>query len=179
MSSTGPRTYDRANRVQRTLRRCGATRPGSWIFARILHHVDRPVHRLTGSRTTLTSMITGLPVVMLTTTGARTGSPRSMPLLGLPTADGVAVIASNYGQAHNPGWCHNLRRNPDATVTVAGRTSTVRAVEVDGPQRDRIWAAGLRVYPGWTVYERRAAGRRIPVFVLTPVSGPDQPPPGA
>jgi deazaflavin-dependent oxidoreductase (nitroreductase family) len=174
VSSSEPLTYDRANRVQRALRRCGATRLGSWIFARILHRIDRPVHRLSGGRATLTSMITGLPVAMLTTTGARTGLARSMPLLGLPTAAGMAVIASNYGQARDPGWCHNLRSDPHATVTVAGQPRAVRAMEVDGPQRDDIWAAGLRIYPGWTAYERRAAGRRIPVFVLTPVPTPEE-----
>ena len=179
MSSSQPLTYDRANRVQRALRRCGATRPGSWMFARILHHIDRPVHRLTHGRTTFTSMITGLPVVLLTTTGARTGLTRSMPLLGLPTAEGVAVIASNYGQARNPGWCYNLRRNPQATLTLAGQTTAVHAVEVDGQQREQIWTAGLRVYPGWTAYQRRTAGRRIPVFVLTPQPAPDPPPPDA
>lgn len=177
MNSSQPLTYERANRVQRALRRCGATRPGSWIFARILHHIDRPVHRLTRGRATVTGMITGLPVVLLTTTGARTGLARSMPLLGLPTADGIAVIASNYGQAGNPGWCHNLRRNPHATLALGGRTTPVRAVEVDGRQRDEIWAAGLRIYPGWTAYQRRTANRRIPVFVLTAQPAPDPPAP--
>lgn len=178
MTSGEPLPYDRANRMQRALRRSGATRPGSWFFARVLHHIDRPVHRLSGGRGTLTSMITGLPVVLLTTTGAHTGRQRTMPLLGLPTPDGLAVIASNYGQAHNPGWCHNLRRNPEATLTHGGRTVAVRAVEVDGAQRDQIWATGLRVYPGWTTYERRASGRHIPVFVLAPVPAADAPPAG-
>jgi deazaflavin-dependent oxidoreductase (nitroreductase family) len=167
-----PLSYDRANPVQRGLRRVGASAPGSWVFARVLHHIDRPVHRLTRGRATLTSILTGLPVVMLTTTGARSGATRAVPLLGLPTADGLAVIASNYGQPRDPAWCHNLRSQPDATLTVAGRPSPVRAAEAHGEQRDRIWAAGLLVYPGWAVYERRATGRRIPVFVLTPVPDP-------
>jgi deazaflavin-dependent oxidoreductase (nitroreductase family) len=166
-----PLTYDRANLFQRALRRVGATGPGSWLFVRVLHHIDRPVHRLTRGRATFTSMVTGLPVVMLTTTGARTGRSRTVPLLGLPTPQGVAVIGSCYGRPRDPAWCHNLRHDADATVMVDGRTAAVHAAEVDGEQRAQVWAAGLRIYPGWAIYERRAANRRIPVFVLAETGG--------
>jgi len=108
-------------------------------------------------------------VVLLTTTGARTGRPRTVPVLGLPTADGLAVIASNFGQQHQPGWYYNLRANPEGSVTADGRTRQVRAVEAEGDVRRRIWEEGLRIYPGWAQYERRASHRRIAVFVLEPV----------
>ncbi len=75
----------RTNALQRALRRFAASRPGSWLFARILHRIDRPVYRLTRGRHTFASLVSGLPVVMLTTTGARSGRPRSVPVLGLPT----------------------------------------------------------------------------------------------
>ena len=94
--------YTRANAFQRAIRRLAASGPGSWMFARILHKVDRPVFRLTRGRATVGSLVSGLPVVMLTTTGARTGKPRTVPILGLPTADGLAVIASNWGRKHPP-----------------------------------------------------------------------------
>jgi deazaflavin-dependent oxidoreductase (nitroreductase family) len=160
--------YDKANLLQRALRSFGASGPGSWLFARVLHHVDRPVHRLTGGRHTFASLISGLPVVMLTTTGARSGRRRTVPLLGLPTPRGMAVIASNFGQQHHPAWFHNLRADPHAEVCVEGRTQRCRAVEVDGPERDQIWQQGLTVYPGWSQYEVRASHRRIHVFVLEP-----------
>jgi deazaflavin-dependent oxidoreductase (nitroreductase family) len=161
--------YARANIVQRALRRLAASGPGSWLFARVLHRIDRPVHRLTRGRHTLASLVAGIPVVMLTTTGARTGKRRTVPVLGLPTADGLAVIASNYGQARHPAWYHNLRANPEAEVAVDGQRRRVRAVEVEGERRARIWQQGLKVYPGWAQYERRAAHRRITVFVLEAV----------
>ena len=168
----GPVSYARANAAQRALRRLAATRPGSWLFARILHHIDRPVHRLTRGRHTFASLVSGLPVVMLTTIGARSGRPRSVPVLGLPTADGLVVIASNYGQDHHPAWYHNLRANPDGEVHVDGVTRRFHAREATGDERARIWQAGLEVYPGFSQYERRAGDRRIAVFVLDPVDMP-------
>ena len=163
--------YARANAAQRALRRLAATRPGSWLFARILHHIDRPVHRIMRGRHTFASLVSGLPVVMLMTTGARSGRPRSVPVLGLPTADGLVVIASNYGQDHHPAWYHNLRANPHGEVHVDGVTRPFLAREATGEERARIWQAGLEVYPGFSQYERRAGDRRIAVFVLDPVDG--------
>ncbi len=164
-----PITYDRANAVQKALRRFAAGGPGAWLFARVMHHIDRPVHRLTRGRYTLASLVAGIPVLMLTTTGARSGRPRTVPVLGIPTEGGVAIIASNFGQNRHPAWYHNLRAHPDAEVVADGRRRRVRAVEADGARRARIWEAGLRVYPGFAQYERRAAHRRISVFVLEPV----------
>lgn len=166
-----PFTFAAAGRLQRALRRFAACGPGSWLFARVLHRIDRPVYRLTRGRQTFASLLAGIPVVMLTTTGARSGRPRTVPVLGLPIGDGLAVIASNFGQPHQPGWYHNLRAHPEATVAVNGHPRRVRAVEAEGDRRDRIWQEGLRVYPGWSQYERRATNRRIAVFVLEPISG--------
>ena len=164
-----PIAYAQASLLQRSLRRFGASGPGSWLFARVLHRIDRPVHRLTRGRHTFASLLAGIPVVMLTTTGARSGAARTVPVLGLPTRDGLVVIASNFGQARHPAWHHNLRANPAATVTVAGVSHAVRAVEARDEQRARIWDEGLKVYPGWSQYERRASHREITVYVLEPV----------
>ena len=163
-----PITYAQANLLQRSLRRLGASGPGAWLFVRILHRIDRPVHRLMRGRHTFTSLLTGLPVVMLTTTGARSGAARTVPVLGLPTADGLVVIASCFGQARHPAWHHNLRANPDAIVAVAADERAVRAVEAHGERRARIWREALAIYPGWSQYERRAAHREIAVYVLEP-----------
>lgn len=162
--------YAQANRFQRGLRRFAATTPGSWLFATVLQRLDRPVYRATRGRHTLANLLSGLPVVLLTTTGARSGLQRTVPVLGIPTAEGLAVIASNFGRARQPGWYHNLRAEPAATVTVDGVSSAVRAVEAAGPARDRIWEQGLRFYPGWRFHERQAHGRPIGVFLLLPRS---------
>jgi len=159
-------TYRHAGPLRRAMRRVGASGPGSWLFARVMHHVDRPVYRLTRGRHTAASLVSGLPVVMLTSNGARSGVPRTVPVLGLPTPDGLAVIASNYGQQHNPGWYHNLRANPEGFVSVEGVRRPFCAREAEPDARARIWAEALKVYPGFAVYERRAAHRHIGVFVL-------------
>jgi deazaflavin-dependent oxidoreductase (nitroreductase family) len=167
---TQPIAYDQANLIQKVLRRFAAGGPGSWLFARILHRIDRPVFRLTRGRYTFASLVSGIPVVMLTTTGARSGRPRTVPVLGIPADGTVAIIASNFGQARHPSWYHNLRAHPDAEIFLDGVRSRVHAVEADGARRDGIWQAGLRVYPGFAQYERRASHRRISVFVLEPAT---------
>ena len=115
-----PITYDEANLIQQVLRRFAASGPGSWLFARIMHRIDRPFHRLTRGRCTSASFVSGLPVVMLTTTGAKTGQPRTVPVLGIPVQGSVAIIASNFGQHRHPAWYHNLRADPGAGVAVGG-----------------------------------------------------------
>jgi deazaflavin-dependent oxidoreductase (nitroreductase family) len=164
--SIEPLTFTNANALQRALRRIAATGPGAWLFARVLYRIDRPVFRATRGRHTFASLLSGIPVVMITTTGARSGRPRTVPVLGLPTADGFAVIASNFGQRRHPGWYHNLRAHPEGSLTVDGQSHRFRAVEAEGDRRREIWEQGLRVYPGWSQYERRASNRRIAVFVL-------------
>jgi deazaflavin-dependent oxidoreductase (nitroreductase family) len=158
--------YDRANAVQRALRRFAASGPGSWLLVRVLHRIDRPVFRLSKGRFTLSSLVSGLPVMMVTTTGARSGRSRTVPVLGLPGPEGLAVIASNYGQQRHPAWCHNLLANPEGEITFDGQSRRFRAVEVDGERRRRIWDRALTVYPGFARYEKRAPHRRIHVFVL-------------
>ena len=162
------RSFAEANRLQRGMRRLAAWGPGSWLFSRVLDHLDRPVYRLTRHRHTLTSLLAGLPMAMLTTTGARSGRTRTVPVLGLPTSEGLVVIASNYGQDHHPAWYHNLRANPEGEVGVGGERWAFRAVDAEGERRERIWEQALRIYPGFATYARRAAHRHIGVFVLEP-----------
>jgi deazaflavin-dependent oxidoreductase (nitroreductase family) len=167
--------YDHAGPFRRWLRRFAASGPGSWLFAPILHRIDRPVHRLTCGRATFTSALSGMPVVMLTTTGARSGLPRTVPLVGLGIADGIAVIASNFGRRDHPAWSRNLQAHPDATVTVRGRERAMHATAAEGERRAEIWRRGLEVYPGFAQYELRAAHRSIVVWLLRPVADPSDP----
>jgi deazaflavin-dependent oxidoreductase (nitroreductase family) len=167
-------TYAEANRVQRGVRRFAASGPGAWLFVRVARHADARVYRLTKGRHTLSGLISGIPTVQLTTTGAKSGRPRTTTLLGLPTEGGIAVVASNFGQRRHPAWFHNLQANPACEVTVEGETRTCRAVEVTGERRERIWRQGLEMYPGWSQYESRTPHRRIAVFVLEPAGAPER-----
>lgn len=142
----------------------------SQVNARVLHHTDRALYRLSGGRATFSSWITGFPIVMLTTTGARSGERRTLPVVGWPDGDALIVIASNYGRPKHPSWYHNLRANPRASVTVDGASREVEAHEVTGQQRDAYYRQGVEMNPAWTNYERWAAPRRIPVMRLDPGS---------
>jgi deazaflavin-dependent oxidoreductase (nitroreductase family) len=164
-------SYAEAHPLRRVVRRIAASRPGSWVFARVLHHADRVVYRASGRRTTLAGVLSGLPVVMLTTTGARSGRETTVPLLGFEEGDAVVLIASNYGQAHHPAWYHNLRAHPRARLAVRGVWRDVVAEEVESPERERYLAIASEVYPGYRRYEARAAPRRISVFRLIPPRG--------
>jgi deazaflavin-dependent oxidoreductase (nitroreductase family) len=113
--------------------------------------------------------VTGLPVVMLTTTGAKSGRPRTLPVLGVPHGGSLVVIASNYGQDRNPAWYYNLRAHPGATITFEGERRDVVARELGGEERERWYERGVEIYPGWTSYRKRAAHRTIPVLELRPL----------
>jgi deazaflavin-dependent oxidoreductase (nitroreductase family) len=164
-------SYADANAGHRLIRRIGATRPGAWFFALTLDHVDKPVHRWSGGRTTVAAVLAGLPVVMLTTTGARTARTTASPVVGFEEGDDVIVIGSNYGQAHHPAWVHNLRANPRARLEIRGVGCDVTAEEATGRERERYLHIASAVYPGFRVYVERAAPRRVAVIRLIPCRG--------
>src|SRR3954453_19909526 len=139
-----PISYQQASGIQRGIRRFASAGPGSWLFARVAHRIDRPIYRLTRGRHTLSTLISGIPVVMLTTTGAKSGRPRTVPVLGLPTGDGLAVIASNFGQHRHPAWYHKPGGDPGGEGAVRGTTKRLRAGEGEGRRRARIWKTRLK-----------------------------------
>jgi len=162
----------RTGPLRRMVRKAAVIIPMSWIPSRMLPRIDRGFHRLSRGRTTLSAWISGLPIVMLRTTGARTGQPRSVPVLGLADGDRLVLIASNFGQPTNPGWYHNLRANPYAMITWRGSAIEMRARELAGAERQQWVDRGLEAYPWWEGYHR-AAPRQIPVIMLEPPSNPE------
>ena len=157
--------------LRRFVQRTASTRAGAWLFARTAHRLDLPLIRLSKGRYSLTSIMSGLPVVTLTAIGARSGRPRTLPLVGIPDGEKVVLIASNFGRPHHPAWYHNLRANPEARLTGHRRTGTYIAREATGAERERYWGQAVDLYPGYTVYQARAGGGAIPVMVLTPKDG--------
>jgi deazaflavin-dependent oxidoreductase (nitroreductase family) len=150
-----------------------ASRAGARLSAAVLHHLDRLLMRLSGGRLSAPALLVGLPTVMLTTTGARSGRPRTVPLLGIPDGDEFILVASNWGQAHYPAWCYNLRANPAAQLLANGRSGAYQAREVGAAEYERYWQRVTALYRGFPEYRRRtdASGRQIPIFVLAPVAG--------
>lgn len=156
------------NGPQRVMQRFAASKPGAWAFQRTLYPLDKAMFRATSGRMTVPGLLAGLPVIMLTTTGAKSGEPRTMPLLGIPMGDDMAVIGSNFGQKATPGWVHNLEADPSATVAYRDRSVAVSARLADDTEADRAFELAADVYPGYAKYRERASHRRIRVFVLEP-----------
>jgi deazaflavin-dependent oxidoreductase (nitroreductase family) len=157
-----------ANPLRRALRRSAGWKPISLFFSRTLHLFDRAVFKLTRGRATFSSWLAGLPVAWLTTTGARSGAQRTSPVVAIPAGDGkLVVIASNYGQRHNPAWYHNLRANPSVRLLFDGDERDMVARELEGDEREHWYERGIEIYPGWVQYRKRAP-RRIPVIELSP-----------
>jgi deazaflavin-dependent oxidoreductase (nitroreductase family) len=162
--------YSQSNAFFRAMRRMAGWRPVSWLYARILPPADRLVSRITGRSRTFVGLATGLQVLLLTTTGARTGAQRTQPVLYLRAGEDFVVIASNWGQQRNPSWYHNLRADPKAKITLSGSAHDVTAREVTGPQRELYWQQGCRMYPAWHVYKARSRRREFPIIVLSPAA---------
>jgi deazaflavin-dependent oxidoreductase (nitroreductase family) len=148
-----------------------STRPAARVAAKVLPGVDRTTLRLSGGRFTLTSAFIHVPMVMLTTTGSKSGLARTVPLLGFPDGDKVVVIASSFGNGKHPAWYLNLRANPQATLAFHGQPARPYvAREASGAERAAYWQQAARAYPGYDSYKARTEGREIPVIVLEPAS---------
>jgi deazaflavin-dependent oxidoreductase (nitroreductase family) len=109
----------------------------------------------------------GVPVLLLTTTGARTGLPRTTPVNYTRAGDAFVVIASKSGSARHPDWYHNLVADPEATIEVLGATMGVRARVTRGREREELFARHAAVLPNFAAYQRRTS-RQLPVLVLKP-----------
>ena len=108
----------------------------------------------------------GAPMLLLTTTGRKTGLKRTTPLVYLPDGDDVVVIASNGGSDRHPQWWLNLKADPRAEVQAGSKRSTVRADVTRGEERARLWGEITQRYPVYRQYER-STSREIPVVRLT------------
>jgi F420H(2)-dependent quinone reductase len=109
----------------------------------------------------------GLPILLLTTTGRKSGKSRTMPLVYLPEGDNMVVIASNGGSDQHPAWWLNLRANPMAQVQVGRDARTVVAEKAKGEDRERLWRQVVEMYHGYDEY-RQMTEREIPVVILRP-----------
>lgn len=138
----------------------------AWTAAR-LAPLDTRVLKASGGRFGLLGDY-GLPQLLLTTTGRKSGQPRTVTLLYGSTDDGIVLIGSNFGQTHHPAWALNLEANPQAVVQIGGTQTEVVAELVTGAdQRERIWSQMIDIYPGYAMY-RAGTGRAIKVFAVRP-----------
>ncbi len=160
------RSFDDANVFYRAMRAVAVTKAGRVFFRPTAHRLDQLVCKLTAGKRSFAGIAAGLPTVILTTTGAKSGQSRTVALLGIPHPDGVAVVASNYGAAKHPSWYHNLKANPAATVTLEGDTWDATARLATPGEREEIWATGNDIFPGLTKEQAWAGDRHIEAFIL-------------
>lgn len=152
------------NPLQRAVQTVAATQAGSMVFARTLPTLDGVAQRLTGR--TLPEVFAALPVVELTTTGRRSGQPRTGYLVAIPYEDGLGVIGTNFGQRDTPDWVLNLEADPHAIVAHHGVSIDVVARPAAPQERDLIYALADRTYDGYRAYRQRISDREVRVFVL-------------
>jgi deazaflavin-dependent oxidoreductase (nitroreductase family) len=135
---------------------------------RILGGMHVRVYRLTGGK--VGGKLGKAPVLLLTTTGRKSGQQRTTPLLYTREGRGYVVIASKGGAPQNPLWYLNLQAKPRAEVTVGRETQQVQARDAQGEERERLWRAMADQYAGYDKYQQKTT-RQIPVVVLEPVAG--------
>jgi deazaflavin-dependent oxidoreductase (nitroreductase family) len=166
------KTYRQSHPLPRLVRRSAATHSLARLYGRIQQPLDRIVYRLTGGRAMLSSSLSGIEVSMLTTIGAKTGAPRTLPVLALPDGHDMILIASNFGRSRHPSWYHNLRANPRATIVTGGVSREFVARELSGADRARCYARAEEIFPPFTQYPRWAREREIPVLRLQAAGTP-------
>ena len=158
--------------VHTFMQKIGSSTAGAWLFAHVAHPLDNFFLRRTHGRFSATSILSGVPIITLTTTGAKSGLPRSHPLVAIRDPDQphkIAVIASNWGQGPNPSWYYNLKAHPQATVSLEnGRVDHYNAYEATGEEYARYWELAAKIYTGYPNYKTRNSQRHIPIIVLTP-----------
>jgi F420H(2)-dependent quinone reductase len=111
-------------------------------------------------------------MLLLTTTGRRSGRPHTTALTYLTDDARYAVVASNGGAPHHPAWYHNLRAHPEAQIQVGPMAYLVHAREAVGAEREHLWNRMVRLYAGYHGYQARTT-RQIPVLVLEPMKSGD------
>lgn len=128
------------------------------------------LYERTGGREGHTLRDTGLPIVIVTMPGKKTGKLRKIALMRVEHDGKHALIGSMGGAPKHPVWVHNLRSNPDAVLVQDGpEPFPVRVRELDGAERDAWWERAVAAFPPYAQYQERTS-RRIPVFLATPVS---------
>ncbi len=136
-----------------------------------LDWVREQVEKYEGSGGTegTTLLDTGLPCIIVTHTGNKSGGIRKIPLMRVKVDAGYVLVGSMGGQPKNPVWVYNLRANPDVEIRDATDVTKMRVREVtDDDERERLWAASAEAYPPYNDYQAKTS-RKIPLFLAEQV----------
>jgi deazaflavin-dependent oxidoreductase (nitroreductase family) len=127
--------------------------------------LDKVLYRLTKGRITVVG-IAGMPSLILTVTGRKTGLARQAALLYVPDGDDILLVGSNWGRTGHPMWTVNLMANPEVTVNIKGRRRSMKARQLIGEEREAIWPHLTKTWPAYDSYQSRTS-RPLRVFRLT------------
>ncbi len=123
------------------------------------------LYRLTGGR--VGGTIRKAPVVLLTTTGRKSGQPRTVPLLAMQDGENMVIIASNGGSDQHPVWWLNLQKQPEADLQLGSEKKHVRAERANDKEKARLWPEIVEMYSGYGDYQKKTE-RAIPLVILRP-----------
>ncbi|MCS0635336.1 nitroreductase family deazaflavin-dependent oxidoreductase [Streptomyces sp. LP05-1] len=129
--------------------------------------VGEQIEQILRTGTTEGVGVAGLPIVLLTLRGAKSGRPRHTPVMRVEHNGSYAVVASKGGAPENPVWYHNITAHPEVSLQDGTVTKTYIAREASGDERARWWERAVAAFPPYADYQTRT-DRRIPVFVLDP-----------
>ena len=135
--------------------------PPRWLL-KTFTRINVFVYRLSGGR--LMNKLAGMPIVLVTMKGARSGRTLTIPLMYVPHERGYILVASQGGAPKHPAWYHNLVKNPEIEITFEGQTRKFTARQVDEDEKATFWPTCVEYYPPYEQYQRRTE-RQIPVFL--------------
>jgi len=156
----------RPNLLHRGIQAFASTRAGAWLFSKALRRLDDVVVRASRGRTSAPELLAGLPVIDVTTTGRKSGLPRTSHLIAVPYGDTLALLGTNFGQPSTPAWVLNLEADPRATLRHHGVTRDAVARAATADEQAAVLAGSAAVYGGYLKYQGRITGRRLRIFVL-------------
>jgi deazaflavin-dependent oxidoreductase (nitroreductase family) len=156
------------NALQRFFHRLIAFKVVSALLSRILQPADEIVLFITRGKHTFAELL--LPTIEVETIGARTGQRRTHPLGGFIDVDRYILVGTNFGSQHHPAWVYNLWAHPECVVHSSERSGNYMAREANGEEREKYWQLALSYYKTYAVYEKRAAPRKISVWILEPIA---------
>lgn len=135
--------------------------PPRWIL-KLFTRTNVLVYKLSGGR--LMNKLSGMPIVLVQMTGAKSGKKKTIPLMYVPHGDGFILVASQGGAPKHPAWYFNLVKNPEIEITHAGQTRKYTARLVDEAEKATLWPTCVEYYPPYEQYQQRTS-RQIPVFL--------------
>lgn len=145
-----------------------SSKPGAWLMSKAMHRLDQLMFKATHGRHTPSAILAGLPIVMISTIGAKSGQVRTSPLVGVPHGDDIALVGTNFGQTKTPGWVYNLEANPEGVAKNGEAEASFVARLANDEESEQVLAAAGKMYVGYDKYRDRISGRTVRVFILSP-----------